>query len=206
MHSIKAHKEKLNRKWNKSKVLVVSAFLLIALTVGGTLSFLTDKADDVVNTFEPGKVTTEVNETLSGDIKKDVSIKNTGNITAYIRAAVVVTWQDENGNVYGQAPASNVDYEITYNLSDDGWKLSSDGFYYWTVPVKSVEEAPSDCNTGVLISKCMLKEGAQAPDGYSLNVEIIGSGIQSLPTTTVTTEWSSGVSGIAEDGTTLVIK
>ena len=32
---------------------------------------------------------------------------------------------------------------------------------------------------------------ANAPEGYSLNVEIIGSGIQSVPETVFNTEWAS---------------
>ena len=34
------------------------------------------------------------------NVKKEVSIQNTGNVRAFIRAEVVVTWKDKDGNVY----------------------------------------------------------------------------------------------------------
>lgn len=168
MHSIKAYKQKSNRKWNKSKIVLVSICLLLTLTIGGTLSFLIDTSDEAINTFTPSKVTTEIEENCDGNIKKDVSIKNTGNIKAYIRAAIVVTWKNSEGAIAPVTPVIGTDYTINWG---DKWIKGSDDFYYWTSPVEPGE------NTDFLITSCSPVEG-KAPEGYSLNVEILGSGIQ----------------------------
>lgn len=179
-----------NHKW-KPTTLLVSILLLACIAVGGTLAFLIAQAGPVVNTFQPSKVTTAVEETLTGGTKTNVKIANTGDTEAYIRAAVVVTWKDEKGNVYGQVPVLNEDYTITF-ATNTGWTESADGFYYYTTPV-----AP-DNETGILIANCSPK--AEAPEGYSLDVMILGSGIQSVPAKVVTEAWSSGVSGVGPNG------
>ena len=198
------------RKCNKKFVaLLVSLTLVLTIAVGGTLAYLVDKTGSVVNKFNPSSVTTEVYEEREGNVKKNVKIQNTGDTTAYIRAAVVVTWQDANGNVYGQMPVrcdcetkcseednTNHDYAMELDLAN-GWKKSSDGFYYWTSPVEP------NALTGTLITSASPVAG-KAPEGYSLCIEILGSGVQSKPTSVVTDVWSSGVSGVS--GTTLTIK
>ena len=184
------HNKRSHRRSGKSAALLVSLLLLLTVTVGGTIAFLMDSDGPLHNLFNPSKVTTYVDETVSGNTKSDVSIKNTGDTTAWIRAAIVVTWQDKDGNVYGQLPVEGTDYTMELNVvTKDGWLKGNDGFYYWYLPVKSVEEDASDCNTGVLINECTYK--ANAPEDYFLNVEIIGSGIQSEPENVFNTEWES---------------
>lgn len=190
---------KHSRRSGKSVALLVSVFLLLTVTVGGTIAFLVDSDGPLTNLFAPSRVTTGVVETLSGTTKKDVKIQNTGDTDAWIRAAVVVTWQDENGNVYGQAPVAGTDYTITYDLSN-GWKQGDDGFYYWTKPV-----APNNL-TGVLIasSSALQKKTVSTGDEtvtYYLSVEIIASGIQSKPARVFNEEWkSSGLTVVDNDG------
>lgn len=198
MNSIKEHKKKLNKKANKPKLLLISLVLLLTFTVGSTIAFLVDKEEAITNTFTASKVDITVDEDLDGDVKSNVVIQNTGDTEAYIRAMVVITWQDKDGNVFGTAPKKDVNYTLAPG-SEKWIKSTTDGFYYYTLPVAA------STSTENLIT--MLKPVADTtPEGYSLNVEILASAIQSVPTSVITTEWSSGVSGIAEDGTTLVIK
>lgn len=191
------------KRLNKMLIVMVSVYLLVGIVIGGTVAFLVTDSGPVQNTFTPSKVTTSVEETLDETVKKEVKIKNTGDTTAYIRAAVVVTWQDADGNIYGQAPVKGTDYTIDYNLGLSGsgncWVKSSDGFYYYTSPVKSVSEDEKNCTTDILITSCTPISG-KAPEGYNLAVEIIGSGIQSLPTSVVTENWDSGVISVSADG------
>lgn len=182
----------------KFVLALVSLVLLLGISAGGTLAYLTATPDPIINEFQPNEVTTTVVEDFKDGVKSNVKIQNTGTTAAYIRAAVVITWQDKDGNVYGKVPAEGTDYTISYKLAD-GWGKAADGFYYWKEPVAA------DKLTGVLITECKLKEGVTAPaEGYYLTVEIIGSGIQSMPTSVVTSEWDSGVSSV--NGTTLVLK
>ena len=189
MYQGKRHKRSHSRS-GKSAALLVSLLLLLTVTVGGTIAFLMDSDGPLHNLFTPSKVTTSVDETISGKTKSNVSIKNTGDTDAWIRAAVVITWQDKDGNVYGQAPVAGEDYTITYDLNN-GWKKSNDGFYYWTSPV-----AAKNGQTGVLITSCTTENSITVGSGddavtYYLTVEIIGSGIQNKPANVFNTEWAS---------------
>ena len=187
MNQEKRHKV-FRRKIGKFTALQVSVIVLLSVAVMGTISFLIDIDGPIRNLFNPSEVTTEVVETLDGTTKKNVSVKNTGDAVAWIRAAVIVTWQNEAGNVYGQAPVEGTDYKMDMNVANEnGWLLGKDGFYYWYMPVKSVQEDANNCATGILINEC--KYVANAPEGYYLNVEIIGSGIQSEPEKVYSDEW-----------------
>ena len=167
----------------RSLVLVVSVLALVLAVAGGTLAWLTANSGPVTNTFTPAKVTCEVKEDFNGTTKKDVQIKNTSNIDAYIRAYVVVTWKNAQGNVYGK-PVEETDYTISYDLSH-GWVQGNDGYYYYTSPVTA-----NGGLTGVLISNCQLNSGVTPPaDGYSLSVEIIAEAIQSVPAKAVGEAW-----------------
>lgn len=165
----------------RSLVLVVSVLALVLAVAGGTLAWLTANSGPVTNTFTPAKVTCEVKEDFNGTTKKDVQIKNTSNIDAYIRAYVVVTWKDKTGNVYGM-PVKDADYTMTMPV-DTKWKQFGDYWYY----TEAVEDGKL---TGVLISECKLNEGVTPPaEGYSLSVEIIAEAIQSLPDRAVNEAW-----------------
>lgn len=166
--------------------LLVSFLMIGAAAISSTVAFLYVYDDPVVNKFIPSKVTTAVVEDIETNpgVKSDVKIANTGDTTAWIRAAVVVTWQDAAGNVYGQMPA-NTDYTISFNLDEQTdpagqWIEAGDGFYYWSQPV------PVAGNTGVLIANCTpIKKSITVSTGssqvtYYLTVEILGSGIQTF--------------------------
>ena len=79
------------KRMNKTKTILALALVALLLTcaVGGTVAYLVTKTDAVTNTFTPGRVTVRVEDTVSGNVKKDVKITNTGNTSAYIRVAIV---------------------------------------------------------------------------------------------------------------------
>ena len=177
------HHKRSHRRSGKSAALLVSLLLLLTVTVGGTIAFLMDSDGPLHNLFNPSKVTTYVDETLDDETKKDVKIKNTGDTEAWIRAAVVVTWQDKDGNVYGQAPVAGTNYTAWTPGTD--WLTGDDGFYYYKYPV-----AAGATTSNALITQISPIDDSPA-EGYYLTVEIIGSGIQSVPETVFNTEWAS---------------
>lgn len=169
------------RGMKRSLVLVVSLLALLLVVAGGTLAWLTAQ-DSVSNTFTPAHVTCDVEEKFDGKTKSDVTIKNTSDIPVYIRASIVVTWKDSNGNVYGQLPVAGTDYTMT--MANDSKWVPNGGYYYYTSPV-----AVGD-TTGTLISSCTVKAGATPPgDDYKLSVEIIAEAIQSQPDRAVGQAW-----------------
>lgn len=182
------HARKSFQNKRKSIIVLVALALLFMTGVGTTLAFLVDKTEEVENTFTPSKVACEVDETFTNNVKSDVKIKNTGDTDAYIRATAVITWQDSAGNVYGVAPVVDKDYTIAYG---NGWIVGSDGYYYYPSAV-----APASSTTN-LINRCTVI-GSAPKEGYTLHVEILAQGIQSVPTNAVAEAW--GVT-VANDDT-----
>lgn len=179
----------MKKQNKKSLVLLVCVALLLTCAVGSTVAYLVDKTDSITNTFTPAEVTTEITEDFPGNVKNNVQVKNNGSISAYIRAAVVVTWQDDEGNVYAVAPVEDTDYTVTWKM--DGWKKGTDGFYYHKSPVAA------GASTGILFTDCKPVKG-KAPEGYHLSVEILAQAIQAEPTTVVESTWKVTV---GTDGT-----
>jgi len=154
---------------NKFMLAAVLLALLLTVVVSSTLAYLTDLTDPVQNVFTPGTLPPDIDETFNGTVKENVTIKNTGTVSAYIRAMVVITWEDASGNVLGTAPVSGTDYSISYG---SGWTgPDANGFYYYHAVV------PAQGSTTALVERCEVL-GAAPVDGYTLHVEIITQTIQ----------------------------
>ena len=166
----------------KRIVMLVALVMILTAAIGGTIAYIVTSTNDVENTFTPGKVSCEINEEFTGALKKDVTITNTGNTEAYIRAAIIVTWKSTkhgSTDTYATAPQEG---QYTMTLGSD-WIPGEDGYYYYKSPV------PTGESTAALIEKCELKAGVSAPEGYALSVEILADAIQSTPTSVVTEKW-----------------
>lgn len=131
-------------------------------------------------------------ETFGNNVKSNVAVQNTGDTTAFIRAAINITWMKdaETGTEYEAAdqtvsakvPVKDRDYSI--KLADNtNWIQGADGYYYYQLPVDP------QVSTGVLIEECKLQNNASVPDGYHLSVEIVASAIQSAPDSVVQSMW-----------------
>ena len=158
----------------RRRVMLTTTFALVgALAVGGTIAWLTDRVDPVVNEFEPTEVTCAVEETFNSPYKSktEVAVRNTGDVDAFIRAAIVVNWADKNGNIHGTVVPTADDYTLTL-ASSTGWTKGADGYYYCEKAI-----AP-DGLTGTLISSCTLNEGVVAPSDYYLAIDIVVDAIQ----------------------------
>lgn len=106
----------------KPLTLFVALALLLTLAVGGSLAWLVSD-DNVTNSMVPGQVPIQINETVSNNVKSDVTVTNNGNIQAFIRVAIIANAVDEDGNVTtGTAPTCPVD---TTNWTPLG------GYYYY---------------------------------------------------------------------------
>lgn len=167
----------------KMAAALLSLLLILAVSAGATIAYLTSHTGDKVNTFTPGEVQTEIVEDFDGEVKEDVFLKNTGDTEAYLRAAVVVTWKDSNGNVHAAAPVQGKDYEMILAVGT-GWFQAADGYYYYSRPVPAGEQ------TGILIDSC---KPLAEKEGYVLSVEIIGSAIQSSPAKAVENAWGVSI-------------
>ncbi|MBR2615135.1 MAG: hypothetical protein IKC69_00455 [Clostridia bacterium] len=171
--------------------MAVSLVLLLSVSVGVVLAYLAAKTDEAENVMVPGVVSCSVNEIFDGVEKKDVSIRNTGNTAAYIRASILVTWQSqgEHAEIYAKAPLPDTDYTVEYG--DPLWVQGSDGFWYYTEPVSAEED------TGVLLRS--IRPVGTAPEGYVFSVEVVASALQAFPANAVEEAW-----GVTTAGDTLL--
>lgn len=64
----------------RGRAAALGALLVLALFAGaaGAQALLIDAAQELPNTFTPGRVTCAVEETFDGRVKQDVRVENTG--------------------------------------------------------------------------------------------------------------------------------
>ena len=161
--------------------------ILACAAVSGSLAWLISAPGPVVNEFTPGEVTIQVDETFNGTTKSDVRIKNTGNVPAYIRVALVPAWVDDEGNIAAK-PASleqldndcNIAWGKDGNGYENDWFIGADGFYYCKTFINPGKSTP------ILIKSCTVKGEEHE---YDFELQVIASAVQSLPTSTVETVW-----------------
>ncbi len=161
----------IHGKSKKLLILLVSLTSLLTISIAGTLAYLLTVTDPVVNTMNPSFVPPTVVEEIEDDVKKKAAIKNDGDVSAYIRAMVVVNWINEDNKLYGTVPVFETDYVMEIP-ADDVWVKGKDGYYYYTKPVAAGE------TTDNLIEEAKLKDGVTPPEDYNLSIEIIAQTIQ----------------------------
>lgn len=178
----------------RKRIIALLVGVILLAGTAGTLAWLS-VTGVLVNQFGIGSVTPSVQETLNGKVKCDVKAKNTGTAPAYIRAAVDIYWQDQDGarlwDEPKEEPKGEADYEIAWSVADASgansaynWVKASDGFYYWTSPV-----APG-AETGVLINRVT---ELKATEGRNLVVDISTQAVQATPDEAVRDAWGCSV-------------
>lgn len=167
--------------------------LALVGAAGFSTAFLTEQ-DSKDNNFVMGSVVPEVVETFTpgSRVKENVAIRNNGNTPVYVRALVLVTWQDKQGStMLSPLPEIGTDYEITGE--ETGWIEGSDGYFYYTQPVQPGQ------STAKLVQSLTDQNGNA---DRQLSVDIIAQAVQAAPAQAVT-EVFRGVT-FGEDGITLV--
>ena len=173
----------------KTVMLVVAVVLVVCIGVAGTLMFLVDKTSEVTNTFEPANVKCQVEESFDTKVKKNVNVKNTSNIDAYIRVKLVTYRVNDKGEkIGGTATIPNFTLGV-------GW-FEKDGFYYYNKPVAQDAKPATDLigDSGITLVKY------NDADGGRQVVEVIAEAIQSVPTSVVAEKWKVKVD---TDGVTI---
>ena len=170
-----ALKEARQSRAKRMKSRIMAVALAGVLAVSGTLAFIVVKSDQVSNSFAPSSVSCAVDESLSLDktSKQDVRIQNTGDTTAYVRAALVINWVDADGNVVGNVP-EGYGYEVEGSLPANGlWKQAADGYFYYSDPVAA------GATTELLIKEIAPTSTIDKGDQTCfLHVEVVASAVQ----------------------------
>lgn len=176
-----------SRKSRKKLTVSLICLILLTLAVGTTTAFIIDKTQNVENIFDPSHVTCEVTEDFDGEIKKNVSIKNTSDISVYIRVKLVSYRVNDNNMIIGGTA------DIPDFTPGDGW-FENSGFYYYNEPVAAGDKPKSDLigDPGVALTKYT------DADGGKQVIEVLAEAIQSEPENAVQDSWNVTV---ADDGT-----
>ena len=111
---------------------IAAAALIMACVAGGALAFLVGNSDPVTNTFVAGEVKCLVEQ---NDQSNSATVKNTGNVRAYIRATVVGNTLNDDGQITGNwtgnvrdlyldtsvwVPVYNPEFDVTYYYYNGG--------------------------------------------------------------------------------------
>ena len=141
--------------------------------------YIVSKTTAVTNTFEPATVTCEVQENFDGTVKKDVTVKNTSNIDAYLRVKLVTYRVNDKGERIGGTAA------IPSFTPGEGW-FEKDGFYYYNKPIAPNKTPAANLigNDGITLVKYTDADGGRQV------IEVIAEAIQSVPTSVVKEYWN----------------
>lgn len=180
MYKDKNASEKSRRSGKLTAVLVAAAMLL-ALAIGGTIAWLTDRTEGITNTFNPSKVTCEVTESFNGTVKTDVNVKNTGDAEAYIRVKLVTYRTNDQGQHIGGV-AELPEFTLGANWVEYG------GYYYYTLPVAAGEKPAAN-----LTDSITLTAEYNDADGGHQSIDVMAEAIQSKPAKAVGEAWNVSI-------------
>lgn len=164
----------------KLSAAAIAIILVVVMTIGGTVAFLMDSTESVINKFTPASSGITIEEEVKENCKTEIAVRNTGDTGAYIRVSLVANYYDENGNITGGAAVPN----FTLNSK---WFLGNDGYYYYKQPV-----AARNVTDNLLASESKM----QLED--NMQVTVLAQSIQASPTSVVHDKWGVTVNS---DGT-----
>ncbi len=166
---------KARRKQSMLALIVSAFFVLITFGIQNTYAALQMKSETVKNSFSAMEnKAPQINEDVSRNDnnyiieKRNVTFTNINDFSVRVRAIIVASWQDANGNTLAVTPVEGTDYSIEYG---NEWKMK-DGFYYYDTVLNTGE------TTTALISECKPLRAAPV-EGYTLSINIVSQTVQS---------------------------
>ncbi|MCI8949801.1 MAG: hypothetical protein HFG49_07120 [Lachnospiraceae bacterium] len=178
-------KGRSRRKMGRKRFLLamITVMLLGASATGTSLAYLAAGTNEITNQFEGAAVKGAVEESFNNFIKKDVTVKNTGDTDAYVRVALIPNWVDSKGEIYRETPKAE-DYKLVIS-EGNGWSLGSDGFYYYT------QKVDPGAHTTVLVELCEPSAEKKDENGNQLQFQlhVAASLIQARPDQAVIEAW-----------------
>lgn len=169
-------------QWSRQQRILAVAVLLTALAAAVTAWLLGSELAPEENRFRYEGSGSRIQEEFDGVRRSNVAITNTGDTDAFFRAAVIITWRDDHGDLCRESPVEGTDYEIVYG---SGW-VSAGGYYYWQGAVSPGK------STGNLIESCTpLLDKAAEDSVYTLSVEVLVDTVQCSPDSAAAKAWGS---------------
>lgn len=140
-----------NRKGiaTKAMVMILAVMLIVGISVGGTLAWLSDSTTEVKNTFTTSDIDIELNETTGGENKE---FKMVPGYTIEKDPTVKVIKGSEKCYLFVKVEKSeNFDTFMTYEMAD-GWiqLMDKNGAKVVNVFYRVVDAAEADASFSVL--------------------------------------------------------
>lgn len=160
-------------KKTKKTILCIAMFSGI-LIIGISVAYMFKKTDPIENTFTNAVVSCEIME--DSDTKSGISVKNTGNVPAYLRVRLVTWWEDENKNIVGK-PSDVLNFD--YNKD---WIKVGDTYYY---------KAPVNAGSEIKFTSSSINSKGDTFNEVTVKqvIHVISEAIQSEPRDAVTKSW-----------------
>ena len=165
----------------KLPTAAIAIFLVVIMAIGGTVAYLMDSTDSVINTFKPASSGITIEEEVKENCKTEIAVNNTGDVGVYVRVSLVANYYDKDGNITG---AANVP---EFTLNSEKWFVGEDGYYYY----KQVLPAGK-------VSDDMLADGTVMELDENMQVVVLAQSVQASPASVVHDKWGVTVNS---DGT-----
>lgn len=168
-----------------NKRRIISVFLIILIlacaAVSSVIAYMFKEAETPSIPFVPARAECEVSESFIANTKNEMFVKNSGNVSAYVRVRFVSYWVDSDGErVYRTSP------DVTFNYNSELWlKDDENDTYYYRFPLTVGGSTPD-----LLLSDIVLLE----QDGYYQVIDVIAEAIQSEPADAASESWQVVVS------------
>lgn len=170
-----------NGSAKKLPAAAIAIILVVVMTIGGTVAFLMDSTESVINKFTPASSGITIEEEVKENCKTEIAVKNTGDTGAYIRVSLVANYYDENGNITGGAAVPD------FALNETNWFKGTDGYYYYQTPLPAGK-----------VTESLLANGSKMELSENMQVTVLAQSIQASPTSVVHDKWGVTVNS---DGT-----
>lgn len=139
---------------------ILLALAIFGATTGGVAAYLSLSSGEVTNEFDNGS-----QPVVAVNTDNSITVQDKG-YAVFLRAAVVVNWQNDSNEILADMPVKDTDYSLSLG---DGWK-NIDGFYYYTSKIQA------DTKTAPVVTITTKTEKS----GYELKVTVIAQTVQAI--------------------------
>lgn len=173
-------------KKNKKQMGILMIFFILVTSI--SLAYMFRKTNSITNLLKPAVVSCEVYEMVNDSdteqpssqikvtTKNSITVKNTGNIEAYIRVKLVTYWVNEKGQVIGKSSP-----KLTVEFNQNDWVYyPQQEIYYYKYPV-----SPTQSTSNLLSNSIPLNPSITE---YQV-IDVFAEAIQSQPSNAVINSW-----------------
>ena len=181
--------KRLQRPQNKRRSAAVIAVTAAVALVSVAVAFMLRRAE-AQSDFTPAVVTCAVHEKVNGveytaaqspvagSVKSDITAKNTGDTTVFLRLRLSACWVDGTGKVTGTPSA------LPQIMLRQNWLDAGDGLYYYALPVEPRQSTTVLCEP-------MRMGTSVSPTGAAVyqQITVLAEAVQALPEKAAQEAW-----------------